>query len=101
MRRPLLLITLVSLAASSAFAQAAPTKGKAAKGAVAAPPVDSVAPQYTGRQSWTSDRYRLGVGDIVTVMVNDQTLASAGTNTSASDSRIFGRTVVSPKMALI
>ena len=87
MRRPYLVITLVSLAASSAFAQTAPAKGKAANGAVAAPPVDSVAPQYTGRQSWTSDRYRLGVGDIVTVMVNDQTLASAGTNTAATDSR--------------
>ncbi len=84
--RRLLSTTLVFLfAASSAAAQAKAPKN--AKGAAVAPPVDSVAPQYTGRQSWTSDRYRLGVGDIVTVMVNDQTLASATTNNSASDKR--------------
>jgi len=83
--RHLFVVTLLITAASSpALAQA-----KAAKGAKGAPPVpvDSVAPQYTGRQSWTSDRYRLGIGDIVTVLVNDQTLASATTNNSASDRR--------------
>ncbi|MDQ8153264.1 MAG: flagellar basal body L-ring protein FlgH [Gemmatimonadota bacterium] len=80
--RHLLSITLCfTVAAPSALAQAAK------KGAAPAPPVDSVAPQYTGRQSWTSDRYRLGVGDIVTVLVNDQTLASASTNNSATDIR--------------
>lgn len=81
--RHLFAVTLLTLAATPvALAQG---KGKA-KGAVA-PPVDSVAPQYTGRQSWTSDRFRLGIGDIVTVLVNDQTLASATTNNSASDKR--------------
>jgi flagellar L-ring protein precursor FlgH len=81
--RHLLSITLcLAVAVPSAQAQAA-KKGAAP----AAPPVDSVAPQYTGRQSWTSDRYRLGVGDIVTVLVNDQTLASATTNNSATDLR--------------
>jgi flagellar L-ring protein precursor FlgH len=84
---------LLALAASgalapTAIAQAAKAPAKGAKGAASASPaVDSVAPQYTGRQSWTSDRFRLGVGDIVTVVVNDQTLASANTNNTASDSR--------------
>ena len=91
MRRSISALVLLALAASFAGAQAAnapaakaPAKGKAV---VAAPPVDSVAPQYTGRQSWTSDRFRLGIGDIVTVMVNDQTLASATTTNNASDTR--------------
>lgn len=84
MRRPLSATLLLLLAASTAGAQAKkPAKGAA----VAAPPVDSVAPQYTGRQSWTSDRFRLGIGDIVTVLVNDQTLASANTNNTATDTR--------------
>ena len=80
MRRPLFLVVLAAASAAPLLAQ----KGKAAP---PAPPVDSVAPQYTGRQSWTSDRFRLGVGDIVTVVINDQTLASATTNNSATDKR--------------
>lgn len=84
----LLLVCAACAAASVAGAQAAKAPTKAlAKGAVAAPAADSVAPQYTGRQSWTSDRFRLGVGDIVTVLVNDQTLASANTSTTASDQK--------------
>lgn len=79
MRRAIPVLLLLAAGGTTLGAQ----KGKAAP----APPVDSVAPQYTGRQSWTSDRYRLGVGDIVTVVINDQTLASATTNNSASDKR--------------
>jgi len=86
MRRlsPALLVLACTVA--TAGAQAAKAT-KATKGAPVAPSADSVAPQYTGRQSWTSDRFRLGIGDIVTVMVNDQTLASATTNNSATDRR--------------
>ncbi len=86
MRRLSPALLVLACAVSTAGAQAAKAT-KAAKGAPVAPPVDSVAPQYTGRQSWTSDRFRLGVGDIVTVLVNDQTLASATTNTSATSTR--------------
>jgi flagellar L-ring protein precursor FlgH len=81
-------LLILVCAASVGGAQATKAAGKApAKGAPAAPPVDSIAPQYSGRQSWTSDRFRLGVGDIVTVLVNDQTLASANTSTTASDQK--------------
>lgn len=79
MRRLIPALVLIAAGSTTLAAQ----KGKAAP----APPVDSVAPQYTGRQSWTSDRFRLGVGDIVTVVIHDQTLASATTNNSASDKR--------------
>lgn len=81
MLRVLTAIVLVALATPRVGAQGtkAPAKPVA--------PVDSVAPQFTGRQSWTSDRFRMGIGDIVTVLVNDQTLASATSNTSARDSR--------------
>ena len=80
MIRSLYATTLVVLATTAVGAQGkTPAKPAAA--------LDSVAPQYTGRQSWTSDRFRMGIGDIVTVIVNDQTLASANTNNSASDSR--------------
>ena len=79
--------TLVAPALGAQAAKA-PAAAPAKKGAaVVAPPVDSVAPQFTGRQSWTSDRLRMGIGDIVTVIVNDQTLASANTNNTAVDSR--------------
>jgi len=84
MRRLLQVTLLVTITAPAALAQAAK---KPAKGAAPAPPVDSIAPQYTGRQSWTSDRFRLGIGDIVTVLVNDRTLASANTNNAATDRR--------------
>lgn len=83
MSRRFAAVTLVALCAPVAGAQGkkkTPVKPAAA-------PMDSVAPPYTGRQSWTSDRYRMGIGDIVTVLVNDQTLASATTNNTALDSR--------------
>jgi flagellar L-ring protein precursor FlgH len=80
MVRSLYASALVALATTAIGAQGkTPVKPAAA--------VDSVAPQYTGRQSWTSDRFRMGIGDIVTVIVNDQTLASANTNNTAVDTR--------------
>lgn len=83
MSRLLATALLVALWAPLAGAQGK----KKASGKPVSAPLDSVAPQYTGRQSWTSDRYRMGIGDIVTVLVNDQTLASATTNNTAVDTR--------------
>lgn len=40
-----------------------------------------------GRQSWTSDRIRLKVGDVVTVLIDERTLASANLRENASDRR--------------
>jgi flagellar L-ring protein precursor FlgH len=80
MSRSSLTVLLLALIAPAAGAQGKKAPPKPA-------PIDSVAPQYTGRQSWTSDRFRMGIGDIVTVLVNDQTLASATTNNTAVDSR--------------
>lgn len=39
------------------------------------------------RQSWTSDRIRLRVGDVVTVLIDEQTMASANLRENASDRR--------------
>lgn len=83
--RAILAAFTLSTVATPALAQ----KGK--KGVPVTPPVmDSSAQLYSGRQSWTSDRFRMGVGDIVTVLIDDQTLASATTNNTASDTRAKG-----------
>ena len=84
MFRMMSVAALVALAAPVGGAQAAKAAKAPVKPVAAA---DSVDPQFAGRQSWTSDRFRMGVGDIVTVLVNDQTLASANTNNTAMDSR--------------
>ena len=50
------------------------------------PPTGTTA-QYSGppvRQSWTSDRHAVQVGDLVTVLVDEYTLASANRTESAS-----------------
>lgn len=52
-----------------------------------APPADTARPQSRTLQSWTSDRVRLSVGDIVTVLVDERTLASASLNDSHADKR--------------
>ena len=39
------------------------------------------------RRSWTSDRIRLGVGDVVTILIDEQTLASANLRENAGDRR--------------
>lgn len=47
----------------------------AAQGGPGAPDSTATAPRR--RPSWTSDRLRLGVGDVVTVLIDERTLASA------------------------
>jgi flagellar L-ring protein precursor FlgH len=54
------------------------------------PPVvamSDTAPVRVGRQSWTSDRQTLALGDLILVEVDEFTLASANSGNSASDSR--------------
>ncbi|MBX9928085.1 MAG: flagellar basal body L-ring protein FlgH [Gemmatimonadaceae bacterium] len=63
--------------------------GAQARGRAPAAPVvtDSFALQPPQRQSWTSDRLRLGVGDIVTVLIDERTLATASLRDDNSDRR--------------
>jgi flagellar L-ring protein precursor FlgH len=64
------IVALVASASASMFAQAPAAPKPAA-------PVDSFALTQPTRQSWTSDRMRFGVGDIVTILINETTAASA------------------------
>lgn len=61
-----------------------------------AAPADSSAPRP--RSSWTSDRREYGVGDILTVLVDEQTLASATKAQNGSDeqTRDLGMNVAPP-----
>lgn len=83
-----------SLAIAAALGLTGLTAGAQAPAAdPAAPPVATaaaaaaVAPVRPVRQSWTSPRRAFALGDIVTVLVDEYTLASANTGNSASDSR--------------
>jgi flagellar L-ring protein precursor FlgH len=72
-------LTLV-VRATTAHAQAAPAEpADSASDAPATPkPV---------RQSWTSDRRAVVAGDVITVLVDEYTLASAGLGNTSSDNR--------------
>jgi flagellar L-ring protein precursor FlgH len=51
------------------------------------PVADSLALQPPQRLSWTSDRMRFGVGDIVTILIDESTVASANLTDNASESK--------------
>lgn len=78
-------IALLAAACSPAAAQA---KGKKVD---AAPVVaDSFALQPPVRQSWTSDNMRYHIGDIVTIVIDENTTASANLTDNNSESRKKG-----------
>lgn len=54
------------------------------------PPAVAPAPQRT-LSSWTSDRRAFGVGDVLTVFVDERTFANARADEYASDDRRFSR----------
>ncbi len=95
----LLVPALVLLLAGRAGAQQtpagqrAPAQGgqrPAAGGAAANPPAPAPTPAQATRwlpQSWTSDHRHLAEGDLVTVLVDEYTLAAADRTTSASQKR--------------
>lgn len=60
------------------------TPAQAGQVATVAPPP---AVTRTPRQSWTSPRRAFTLGDVVTVLIDEYTLASANTGNSASDNR--------------
>jgi flagellar L-ring protein precursor FlgH len=90
-------LALAVLASASAEAQA---KGKTPP---AAPPVlDSLALEPVVRHSWTSDDSRYHVGDIVTILIDENTTASANLtdNNSESKKKGLGLDVEPPPPAL-
>ena len=85
----LLLVGLVGLSltlpcASHAQAGATPA-ASAPRGPSAMPPADSAGPKRRAPKSWTNDRREFAVGDIITVVVDERTAASANKETVASD----------------
>ena len=75
-------LLLVLAPAAAAQAAGAPPAATPAANAPAAAPAPRPA-----RQSWTSPRRSFALGDVVTVLVDEYTLASANTGTTASDRR--------------
>lgn len=63
--------------------------GAQAKGKSAPAPViaDSFAAQPAVRQSWTSDKMRFGIGDIVTILIDESTNASANLTDNNSETK--------------
>jgi flagellar L-ring protein precursor FlgH len=62
----------------------APPATSAPRGPSAMPPADSM-PKRRAPKSWTNDRREFAVGDIITVLVDERTAASANKETVASD----------------
>lgn len=54
---------------------------------VALPAAAQRGSEPAARQSWTSDRIRLRVGDVVTVLIDERTMATANLRENASDRR--------------
>ncbi len=86
---PLVIVGALALGPHSASAQAATVDSASAPPTAAAAAVAAAAPApvRAPRQSWTSARRAFTLGDIVTVLVDEYTLASANTGTSATDTR--------------
>lgn len=84
--RSLVVLALSASLASALTAQAAPPAGAAAapRGPSAMPPADS-APRRKPPRSWTADRRDFAVGDIITVLVDENTAASANKANTATD----------------
>lgn len=84
-------VTLVAtiLAMDPAHAQEPPAETAEtveAAGTATATPAEG-APRRAPRQSWTADRRDFSVGDVITVLVDEQTLATATSGDYATDQR--------------
>ena len=80
-------VALCVTATLSLGAQARPATGR---GAAQPPVLDSLAAAPSQRQSWTSDKPRLGIGDIVTILIDERTLAAANLSDNNSETRKKG-----------
>jgi flagellar L-ring protein precursor FlgH len=89
----------VGMVCATAVPAAAQAKGKAP---VAPPVLDSLALAPPVRHSWTSDDMRYHVGDIVTILIDENTTASANLtdNNSESKKKNLGLDVEPPPPAL-
>lgn len=86
MIRSLVVLALSATVAGSLSAQAAPATTPAPRGPSAMPPADSGHTRKPPR-SWTSDKRDFAVGDIITVLVDERTAASANKQTVATDTK--------------
>jgi flagellar L-ring protein precursor FlgH len=84
MIRSLVALALGAALSSALSAQAAPTAGAAPRGPSAMPPADPAAARRPPR-SWTADRRDFAVGDIITILVDENTAASANKANTATD----------------
>ena len=88
MIRPLVVLAFTVAAATTLAAQAAPAGAAAApRGPSAMPPADSTQTARRAPRSWTSDRRDFAVGDIITVLVDENTAASANKQNVATDQK--------------
>jgi flagellar L-ring protein precursor FlgH len=85
MIRPLVVLAFSLLAAGTARAQA--PAAQPPRGPSAMPPADSTATVRKPPRSWTADRRDFAVGDIITVLVDERTAASANKVNTASDQK--------------
>jgi flagellar L-ring protein precursor FlgH len=80
------LVAFALAIAASPLAAQAPTTPAAPRGPSAMPPADS-APARKPHRSWTADRRDFAVGDIITILVDENTAASANKANVASDQK--------------
>jgi flagellar L-ring protein FlgH len=87
MIRPLVVLVFGITIATSLPAQATPAGAAATapRGPSAMPPADSAGTVRKPQRSWTADRRDFAVGDIITVLVDENTAASANKATTATD----------------
>lgn len=87
----LVLLLPAAIAAASAQQPATTQSASGAQQSPSAAPtpaaVDTIVLARAPRRSWTSDRREFTVGDLLTVLVDESTLASAHTDNNASSSR--------------
>jgi flagellar L-ring protein precursor FlgH len=86
MKRLLVVLALLAATFGRLGAQA-PATPNTPRGLSAMPPADSTAPARRAPRSWTSDRREFTVGDIITVIVDERTAASANKVTTATDQK--------------
>ena len=88
MNRSLVVLALSIASATAAVAQAPAATPPAQRGGPSTmPPADSAAPKRKAPRSWTADRRDFAVGDIITVVVDERTAASANKETVATDQK--------------
>jgi flagellar L-ring protein precursor FlgH len=75
------------IAARPVHGQAAPASSSAPRGLSAVPPADSTPTSRRPPKSWTSDRRDFVVGDIITILVDERTAASANKANTATDQK--------------